>query len=124
MLVRWKQSFFSIGITRNEDLKVPWRASRLLLIHFDDVVVFHFECFRSVVVVDPFAIEEKAKRSDWNPLTFAVTLLQLAHRSGELDFKVNFAVVLSDNFQANVLRGFVSSVFVGAVVTHPSFCRE
>ena len=47
-----------------------------------------------------------------------VALLQFSHGSSELHFEVNFAVVLTDNFEANIFRGFVTSVLVGAVVTH------
>jgi len=84
----------------------------LLLVHFDDVVVLHFESLGCVVIVDSLAIEEETKRGDRHSLTFTVALFQLAHGGCELDFEVDFAVVLADNLQANVLRGFVSSVLM------------
>ena len=59
-----------------------------------------------------FAVKEEPKKPE--PVTF----LQLPHGSGELDFEMDFGVVLPHDFEADVLRGFVSSVLVGAVVTH------
>jgi len=101
-------------MARNED---SGPASRLFLIDFDDVVVLHFQSLGRVIVIDSLSVEEEAKSRDRDSLTFTVALLQLAHGRGELDFEMDFGIVLSHDLEANVLGRFVS-VLVGAVVTH------
>lgn len=79
-------------------------ASGLLLVDFDDVVLLHLEGLRRLVVVDPAAVEEKAKGRWRDPGSLRVRLLQLAHEGGHLDPEVDFVGVLANHLQLDVLR--------------------
>ena len=78
-------------------------AADLFLVHFDDIAVLHVQLLGRFVVVDASSVEEKAERADRHALSVAVGFLQLAHVGGELDLEVNFAVVLADHLQFDVL---------------------
>ena len=81
----------------------PPVAARLLLVHFDDVVLLHLERLRCLVVVDATAVEQEAEGGDGNSDTLRVGLLELAHLSGLLDPEVDLVGVLADDLQLDVL---------------------
>merc|ERR1711875_28526 len=88
------------------------QPSRLFLVNFDNVVVLHLQGLGRIIVVYPFAVKEETQRRDRHALTLTVRFLQFAHRRGKLDLEVNFAVVLTNDFEANVLRGRLISATV------------
>lgn len=49
------------------------QATRLFLVHFDHVVVFHFQLFRRVRVTDTTAVEKEAQRCHRHTLSFKTT---------------------------------------------------
>merc|ERR1719513_284211 len=78
-------------------------GTRLLLINLDNVVLLHFQCFRSLVVVDSAPVKQKPERCHGNPNPFRVGLLQLAHLRGLLHPKVDLAAVVVYPLQLDVL---------------------
>ena len=70
-------------------------APGLLLVHLDDVVLFHFQSLRGLVVVDPAAVKQEPEGGDRDADPLAVGLLQLAHLRGLLHPEVDFVAVLS-----------------------------
>ena len=78
------------------DRKIPTGgAPCLLLVHLDDVVLFHFQSLRGLVVVDPAAVKQEPEGGDGDADPLTVGLLQLAHLRGLLHSEVDFVAVLS-----------------------------
>ena len=77
-------------------------SSRLLLVDFNDVILLHLQSLRSLVIVDPSAVEEEPEGGDRDAHTLRVRLLQLPHLGGLLDSEVDFVGVLSDHLQLDV----------------------
>ena len=50
-------------------------AAGLLLVHLDDVILLHLQRLRSLVIIDPAAVEEEAEGGDGDPDPLAVGLL-------------------------------------------------
>ena len=70
-------------------------AAGLLLVHLDDVILLHLQRLRSLVIIDPAAVEEEAEWSDGDPHPFTVGLLQFPHLSCLLHTEVNLVAVLT-----------------------------
>ena len=79
-------------------------AAGLLLVHLDHVVLLHLQRLRSLVIVDPAAVEEEAEGGDGDPDPLAVRLLELAHLRGLLHAEVDLVAVLPHHLQLDVLR--------------------
>ena len=78
-------------------------AAGLLLVHLDHVILLHLQRLRSLVIVDPAAVEEEAKGGDGNPDPLAVRLLELAHLRGLLHAEVDLVAVLPHHLQLDIL---------------------
>lgn len=108
------------------------RATRLFLVHFNHVVVLHFQLFGGIRVIDASTVEQKSQRRHWHSLSqtesrssrqstrrtrhsgrrqsqsthhsLRVRLLQLGHRCRHFDPEVDLIRVLTDDFEFDVLR--------------------
>ena len=78
-------------------------AAGLLLVHLDDVILLHLQRLRSLVIIDPSAVEEEAEGGDGDPDPLAVGLLELAHLRGLLHAEVDLVAVLPHHLQLDVL---------------------
>merc|ERR1719357_1209091 len=82
-------------------------ASSLLLVDFNDIILFHLESLGSLVIIDPSSIEQETEAGLWNSNPLAVRLLEFAHLCGLLHTEVNLVRILSNNLQLDVL-GLIS----------------
>ena len=96
-------------------------SSRLFLVNFNDIVIFHLELLRRVCVIDSSAVEQKPKWGHRNSLvketvnkllnikhvktyhSLRVGLLQFSHGSCHLDPEVDFISILAYNLQFDIL---------------------
>ena len=74
-------------------------STGLFLINFDYVVLFHFQCFWSFIVIDTTSIEQESEGGDGDSDSLAVGLLQFAHLSSLLDAEMDLIRVLAHNLE-------------------------
>ena len=88
-------------------------ATSLFLVHFYNVVLFHFEGFGGFFIVNTSAIEQKSKGRHWHTHSFGVRFLQFAHVGWHFDSEVNFVGILANNLKLDVLGFSVLISHVG-----------
>merc|ERR1739838_636482 len=97
-----------VGILSNnlefDVFSVISRTSSLFLVNLNDIVLFHFESFGVLIIIDPPSIKEETERCDWDANPLRVRLLQFAHLGGLLHSEVNFIGVLSYDLELDVFR--------------------
>merc|ERR1719319_844591 len=84
-------------------------SSSLLLIHLDDVVLFHLQSFGCLVIIDSSSVKEKSEGCDGNSNPLGVGLLQFTHLGGLFHSEVDLVGVLAYNLQFDVLGVIRSS---------------
>ena len=77
-------SIRTISLDINRDFKLPddfdrkiptGGAPRLLLVHLDDVVLFHLQGLRGLIVVDPAAVKQESEGGNRDAHSLTVGLL-------------------------------------------------
>ena len=77
-------SIRTISLDINRDFKLPDDFDRkiptggapcLLLVHLDDVVLFHLQGLRGLIVVDPAAVKQESEGGDGDAHSLTVGLL-------------------------------------------------
>merc|ERR1719446_355243 len=85
-------------------LRIIPSSSCLLLVHLDDVILFHLQSFRRLVVIDSSSIKKEAKRRDGDSNPFGVGFLEFSHLGGLFHPEMDFVGILANNLELNIFR--------------------
>jgi len=81
---------------------IPSHSTSLFLVYFNHIILLHFKGLGCLIIINPSSIEEKPKRSNWNPDPLTVALFEFTHLRCLLHSEVDFIGILSNHLQLDV----------------------